>query len=93
MAIELLTEGRPIGQLRASSPQAPGLAQTGQLALGLVLLQKGVDRLADQGAMAAATAESQGLQSLPLRLREIDLGALPRPTPAAPPYASSARNA
>jgi hypothetical protein len=61
VAIELLTEGRPIGQLRASSPQAPGLAQTGQLALGLVLLQKGVDRFADQGALAAAAAQGQGL--------------------------------
>jgi hypothetical protein len=29
MAIELLTEGRPIGQLRASRPKAPGLAQAG----------------------------------------------------------------
>jgi hypothetical protein len=44
----------------------------------LVLLKEGINRLADQGALAAATAQSQGPQSLPLRLGEIDLGALHR---------------
>jgi hypothetical protein len=34
----------------------------------LVLLEKGIDRLADQGILAAAAAQGQGLQSLPLRL-------------------------
>jgi hypothetical protein len=44
----------------------------------MVLLEKGIDRLADQGALAAAAAQSQGLQSMPLRLGEIDLSALHR---------------
>jgi len=60
MAIELLTEGRPIGQLRASRPKAPGLAQAGLPALGLVLLPKGVDRFADQSALAAAAPHTSG---------------------------------
>ncbi len=38
-------------------------------------LEKGNDHLADQGALAAAAAQSQGLQSLSLRLGEMDLGA------------------
>lgn len=56
-------------------PETSGLTKEGQTALGLVLLQKGIDRVPDQGAVAAAAALSQGLQALPLGFGEIDLGA------------------
>jgi hypothetical protein len=41
----------------------------------LVLLEEGINRLANQGALAAGATQGQGLQSLALRLREINLGA------------------
>ena len=42
-----------------------------------MLPQEGIDRVADQGALAASAAQGQCLQSLPLRRGEIDLGSLP----------------
>ena len=47
-------------------PEAAALAQPGQAPLGLLLLEEGVDRLADQGALASAATQRQGLQSLAL---------------------------
>lgn len=52
--------------------------QASQAPLGLMLLEEGVNRLSDQSTLAAAAAQGQGLQSLPFRLRKVDLGALHR---------------
>jgi hypothetical protein len=71
-----LQEGHGLGLVL--HPEAAALAQPGQAPLGLLLLEEGVDRLADQGALASAATQRQGLQSLALRLREIGLGALHR---------------
>jgi len=43
-------QGRPLRQIAALCPEATGLAQPGQAPVGLLLVQKGVDRLTDQGA-------------------------------------------
>lgn len=65
----------PIREIDALSPEPASLAQPAQAPLRLLLLKEGVDRLADQGALAAAAAQGQDLQSLPFRLRKVDLGA------------------
>ena len=70
-----MAQGRAVGQIMALRPETTCLAQPGQAPPGLLLLQEGIDRLADQGALAAATAQGQGLQSLALVLREMDLSA------------------
>jgi|LakMenEpi03Aug12_release.lakeMendotaPanAssembly.Ray.scaffolds.fasta_scaffold535008_2 hypothetical protein len=43
--------------VRALRPETTGLAQPGLAPLGLLLLQEGIDPLADRGALAAATAQ------------------------------------
>jgi hypothetical protein len=48
----------PIREIDALSPEPASLAQPAQAPL---LLKEGVDRLADQGALAAAAAQGQGL--------------------------------
>jgi len=59
-----LHEGHGLGLVL--HPEAAALAQPGQAPLGLLLLEEGVDRLADQGALASAATQRQGLQSLAL---------------------------
>ena len=61
-----------------SSQRPPALAQPGQAPLGLLLLEEGVDRLADQGDLATAATQRQGLQSLALPFRTVDRGSLYR---------------
>ena len=50
----------PIREIDALSPEPANLAQPAQAPL-LLLLKEGVDRLADQGALAAAAAQGQDL--------------------------------
>jgi hypothetical protein len=58
--VEFKAQGRPVGEIAALRPETAELAQPGQAPLGLLLLQEGIDRLADQSALAAATAQGQG---------------------------------
>lgn len=77
-AIQFAAQGGPVGEIGALSPEPAGLTQSRQPFPGLLLPQEGIDRVADQGALAASTAQGQCLQSLPLRRGEMDLGALHR---------------
>lgn len=73
--VQFAAKGGPVGEIGALSSKTAALAEPGQATLRLMLLEKDIDRLADQGALTGAAAQSQGLQSLALRLGETDLGA------------------
>ena len=52
-AVQFAALGGPVGEIGALSPKTAALAKPGQAPLGLLLVEIGVNGLADQGALAA----------------------------------------